>query len=80
MLLREIDKLKGKKKTPKAVDGADGEASNDSEKSDTTIPYNEWNCKTINWDAFSDVSSQPSTSRVDKGKQTEDEEDEGSEY
>ena len=76
VLLKEIEALKGKEKPPRS----DGESSSDSQKSDKTISYSKWSCNEVNWSAFSEISSQPSTSNVDKGKQTEDDDDEESDY
>ena len=75
VLQAELNELRGNKKPPKA----DGEAS--SEQSEKTISYDKWNCKMVDWVAFSEVTSQPSTSNVDTGKKpVDDDDDEESEY
>ena len=62
VLLKEIDVLKGKEKSSRAGDQSSGK----SHKSDKTISYNKWNCDIVDWGAFSEVTSQSSTSNVDK--------------
>ena len=62
VIMKEINELRGKQKAPKV----DDESS--SEESGKTITYSKWNCNSVDWAAFSEVTSQPSTSNVEKGK------------
>ena len=60
VLLKEIDALSGKGKAPK---GSDGESdSAESDPSDITIPYTKWRNESVNWAAFGEITSQPSSS------------------
>ena len=79
ILLKEVQALSSKGKAPKTT--ADGDSSGESDPSDATIPYHEWQCDSVDWAAFGDVTSQPSSSvRIGERSGAAEDEDEDPAY